>query len=50
MTKHRILAALFSSLIVLTFPSFADETTDDCPSVTNNKIDVSEILGRDPSK
>ena len=50
MTKHGILTALFSSLIVLTFPSFAEETTDDRPSVTKNKIDVSEILGRDPSK
>ena len=50
MTKHGILTALFSSLIVLTFPSFAVETTDDSPSATNNRIDVPEILGRDPSK
>ena len=50
MAKQGILTVLFSSLFAFAYPSLAEEATEDSLAVTKNKIDVSEILGRDPTK
>ena len=50
MAKQGFLTVLFSSLFAFAYPSLAEEATEDSPTLTNNKIDVSEILGRDPTK